>query len=92
MTTYRKNIEQVLFDVQWLNVPHSLKIPSSFGNDSTVQRLTEWNIPRRMPHKNEINLNQQVGGLSATSTIKQRETEHIIVRTSERDHTVLLGL
>jgi len=51
MTTYRENIEQVLFDVHWLNVPHSLKIPSSFDNDSTMQRLTEWNIPRRMPHK-----------------------------------------
>jgi hypothetical protein len=54
--------------------------------------LTEWNIPRRMHYKKKINLNQQVGGLSATSTIKQRETDHIIIRTSEIDHAVLLGL
>jgi len=51
LTTYSENIEEVLFGVLWLNVPHSLKISGSFGNDSTIQRLTEWNIPRRMPHK-----------------------------------------
>jgi len=58
----------------------------------TIQRLTEWNIPRRMPHKKKIYLNQQVDGLSATSTIKQSETDHIIIRTSERDHAELLRL
>ena len=38
VTTYRKNIEQVLFEVHWLNVPCSLKIPSSFGDDKETDR------------------------------------------------------
>jgi hypothetical protein len=49
---YRK----VLFEVHWLNVPHSLKIPSSFGDDSTIKRLTERNFPRRsLTQKRNLN-------------------------------------
>jgi hypothetical protein len=49
VTTCRKNIEQVLYELHWLNVPCSLKIPSSFADGSTIKRLTERNFPRRMP-------------------------------------------
>lgn len=83
-------MEQVLFEVHWLNFPCSLKISSSFGDDSTIKILTERNFPRRMPHTEKKS--EPSGWFSAASTIKQRETGHIIVRTSERDHAVLLGL
>jgi len=54
VTTCRKNIEQVLFEVRWLNVPCSLKIPSSFGDDSTIKRMTEGIFPQNASHTKEI--------------------------------------
>lgn len=52
MTTYRKNIEQVLFYVHWLNVPHSLKISGSFGNDHTETDRMEYSQKNASQKKN----------------------------------------